>query len=139
MSWDTPKYIFWRAITPAFLGVRDALLALRIIHHKGRQRFLLGTIPQGKDIQAFVAYMQSQGFSNHFIAWQDDGQMMSLRRFDGSKRQYHLRVFEDREVRGHYEYTPEIYPWAHFKETDMEARRDEFLAFLGGWVEPSKD
>jgi hypothetical protein len=50
--------------------------------------------------------------------------------------QYHLRIFHDREVRGHYEYTPESYPLRHLKKVNMQHRREEFLHILGGWIVP---
>jgi hypothetical protein len=50
------------------------------------------------------------------------------------KHQYHLRVFKDGEVRGHYEYTPECHPIWHLQKVGQEPRREELLGFLGDWI-----
>src|ERR1700722_11688127 len=133
-AWGQIKYLFWRGITPYFLSVRDTLVKLRILHHHGRQHFVLGKISRTEKIPAFIAYLQSQGFGNHFIAWRDEGQLVSMRKLDGFERQYHLRIFKDGEVSGHYEYTPEAHPWRHFKEIHLQERRKGFATFLGDWV-----
>jgi hypothetical protein len=133
-TWGRIKYSFWRGITPHFLRIRDALVKFHILHHHGRQHFKLGKVLPPKSIPAFIAHLQSEGFGNHFIAWRDEGQLVSLRKLDGFERQYHLRIFQDGEVSGHYEYTPEAHPWLHFKERDLEERRKDFSVFLDGWV-----
>ncbi len=132
--WDRIKYLFWRGITPYFLSVRDTLIKYHLIHHAGRQQFLLGKLDSMEKFGPFLTYLQSRGFGNHFIAWKDEGQIVSLRRFDGFERQYHLRIFQDGEVRGHYEFTPESRPISHLYETGIEERRADFLALLGDWI-----
>jgi hypothetical protein len=128
------KYFFWRIIYPFFGVGRDTLVALRIIHHKGRQRFFLGNLAPGKKIGDFLKHLQAEGFGNHFVAWKDDGELVSLRRLDGLEGQYHLRIFADGEVRGHYEFTPESHPYWHWSEHGEEERRDEFLKICGDWI-----
>jgi hypothetical protein len=136
---DRLKYITWRLYTPLHPLVRDASVALGIMNHvdkypRGRQPYMLGTIAPGVTMQEFISHMISQGFGNHFVAWKDSGQVVSLRYLDGFKYQYHLRVFEDGEVRGHYEFTPECHPILHMRDDSMEERRAEFLKFLGDWI-----
>lgn len=133
---DRIKYAFWRLYTPFHPLVRDTSLALGIVTHgdkypRGRQPYILGTLVPGETVQGFVSYMIDKGFGNHFIAWKDHGQVVSLRYVDSFKYQYHLRVFEDGEVRGHYEFTPECHPILHMKDDNMEPRREEFLRFIG--------
>jgi hypothetical protein len=135
---DRLKYFFWRLYTPVHPLLRDASVALGLVNHierypQGRQPYTLGTIVPEMTIQDFVAYLITKGFGNHFIAWEDAGQVVSLRYMDDFKYQYHLRVFTDREVRGHYEYTPECHPVLHMKTKDVpfEARRDFFLNMIG--------
>jgi hypothetical protein len=133
---DRLKYLVWRLYTPFHPFVRDTSVALGIVSHvdkypQGRQPFILGHLTEGQTVQEFVAYMITKGFGNHFIAWKDSGQVVSLRYVDSFKYQYHLRVFEDGEVRGHYEYTPECHPVLHMKDGNMEERRDDFLRFIG--------
>ncbi len=131
------KYVFWRAIYPVYPNIRDTLLALGLIKHEGRQFDRLGRIAPNKELGDFLAHLGCLGFGNHFIAWVDEGELIGLRRLEGFRYQYHLRIFKDGEVRGHYEFTPECHPIRHLKERGMEPRREEFLDFLGDWIVPS--
>jgi hypothetical protein len=128
------KYLLWKTITPGYVWGMNVLLRLHIIHHEGRQDFLLGKLADGVNLDAFLAFMHTQGFGNHFVAWHDDDQVVSIRKVVDFTWQYHLRVFDDGEVRGHYEYTPESYPIRHLKEIHMDAHRDDFLRFMGDWI-----
>jgi hypothetical protein len=128
------KYHFFSFYNPFHPFFRDVLLALRIIRHKGRQDFLLGKLKEEKSIDDFLSYLVERGFGNHFIAWVDDGEVASLRLVNGFEYQYHIRVFRDGEVRGHYEYTPECHPIGHLKETKMSDHRGEFFRILEGWI-----
>ncbi len=129
------KYLLWRLYTPLHPHLRDTCQTLGLVKHEGRQDFLLGTVAK-EDIKKFISFMISQGFGNHFVAWKDEGQVVSLRLVKDFVYQYHIRVFEDGEVRGHYEYTPECFPLLHIKAVGQEERREEFSQFLGDWVTP---
>ncbi len=131
---DRAKYVFWRVYTPYHPFVRDTALALGVVRHEGRQHFLLGKVAPHISIQEFVERLVAQGFGNHFVAWEDEGELVSLRYVEDFKCQYHLRVFKDGEVRAHYEYTPECYPILHLREVGIEARRDDFLRMLGDTI-----
>ena len=133
------KHLVWRGVYPVYTDLRDVLLALHVIRHDVRQPYVLGKLAPGRDIWDFIKYLESVGFANHFVAWMDDGQLLGVRRPDGFEWQYHIRIFKDGEVRGHYEYTPESHPIRHIKELGMEARREDFLKFLGDWITPSSE
>ncbi len=135
--YNRSKYVFWRVIYPFHNLGRDILLSTGIVQHHGRQNFVLGKIAPGKTIEQFMKYLETKGFANHFIAWQDDAEVVSVRRLVDFEWQYHLRIFADGEVRGHYEYTPESHPIWHVKEVRQVSRRDDFLRFLGDWVIPA--
>ena len=125
------KYAFWRVYTPWHPFVRDLTIKLGIVHHhRGKQPWLIGTVAPHLSIQEFVSNLLRQDFGNHFVAWKDEDELVSLRRTDGFVYQYHLRVFKDREVHAHYEYTPECHPIFHILEWHMEPRRDYFLNVL---------
>jgi hypothetical protein len=141
---DWPKYFFWRLYTPLHplcrgmiqrLGVTSASFVEQ--EYPGRQDYLLGTIAPGQTSQAFISYLIEQGFGKHFVAWHDEGELASLRYSDGFRYQYHLRVFKDGEVRGHYEYTPECYPLKHLKGVGRSPRHDHFLQLLGDRIVPA--
>ena len=133
--WERIKQEFWwYVIYPVFPYLQKALVALRIIHHRGRQPWRIGWVVPHRTLKEFYRFAHTKGFANHFIAWQDDGQLVSLRRREGFKYQYHLRVFNDGEVRGHYEETPEDHPIAHFDEKVFQPRTADFRRWLGNWV-----
>jgi len=141
---DRLKYLFWRLYTPFHPFVRDTALMLGIVSQSdqypgGRQPYVLGKIAPGTSMQDFITHMIRQGFGNHFTAWEDRGQVVSLRYMDDFRYQYHLRVFEDGEVRGHYEYTPECHPVLHMKMEGVpfEERREEFMRFFGDRIVPA--
>lgn len=134
--WDKLKYFAWRVITPFHNPVRDALLRTKVIRHHGRQEYLLGHLAPGQTAESLVTYLIVQGWGNHFIAWKDEGELVSLRRIHDFRHQYHLRIFKDGEVRGHFEYTPECHMVLHMQEVGMEPRREEFLAVLGNRIIP---
>lgn len=135
---DRLKYFAWKIITPCHTFWRDLLIKLKILEHNFRQDHLLGTIAPDKKIEDLVAYLVDNGYANHFLAWRDtDAELISVRKLDGFERQYHLRVFDDGEVRGHYEFTPESHPVWHSKEVGWDAARETFLDFLRGWIVPT--
>jgi hypothetical protein len=128
------KYAFWCAYTPLHPFVRDICLTLGVVHHSGRQNFLVGKIASGQSLEDVVNFLLKQGYGNHFVAWKDDGELVSLRKLVGFERQYHLRIFDDGEIRGHFEYTPECYPILHFKAADQRDCQQEFLSLFGGMI-----
>ena len=138
---DRAKYVFWRAYTPCHPLVRGAArriglspVAFGVPTKQGRQNYLLGHIAPDISLQDFVSYLVSQGFANHFVAWKDAGELVSLRRIENFTHQYHVRIFADGEVRGHYEFTPECYPFSHLKAVGQEPRHEEFAKLFAGRV-----
>ena len=134
---DKLKYIFWRLYTPYHPFWRDLLLSWGVIHHAGRQKFVLGRLAPGESIKSLTNFLISRGYGNNFIAWKEDGEVIGLRFVDNFTFQYHIRIFKDGEVRGHYEYTPECHPVWHFKAIGLKDRRSEFLTLLGDKIIPS--
>ena len=133
---DQLKYFFWFVITPFHPHVRDLLLYMRILRHQGRDNYLLGRLAPHQTVEGFVSYLLEQGFGNHFIAW-EEGQIVSLRYTPDFKYQYHIRIFHDGEIRGHFEYTPEYRPILHMQEVGMEARIEEFHQLIGEHIIPA--
>src|SRR5262249_32990634 len=132
-----PHFVFWRIIGPLHPGMRrlSAKLGLvdfdQFLDGEGRQRFLLGTIAQGQDAESLVNHLVENGYGVNSLAWEDAGEVASLRLSDGFRYQYHIRIFSDGEVRGHYEFTPEAHPWKHYYEEGMVPRREYFEELLG--------
>lgn len=139
------KYVFWRIYTPFHPFLRDFSLKTGIVSEESkierwgaRQRFLLGSIVPEETVESVVKHLIEKGYRNHFVAWEDEGEVVSLRYTDNFSHQYHIRVFEDGEVRAHYEYTPECHPFKHYYEIGcFEPRREEFLKVLEGKIIPA--
>lgn len=136
---DKIKYWFWWIYTPFHPHMRDLATFLGIVKHEKRQDFLLGTLDSSRSVRDFISFLISQGWGNHFVAWKDSGELVSLRRTVGFHYQYHLRVFQDGEIRCHYEYTPEYRPIQHLIETGFEKRSAEFLSLLRDWIVPARE
>jgi hypothetical protein len=103
-------------------------------YKKGRQQYHLGWIAPGKTLKEVQDHLSNKwGFGNHFIAWIDKGQIVSWRKLVDFDYQYHIRIFEDGEIRGHYEYTPESKPFKHLFEVDEQRRTEDFDKFLEGF------
>lgn len=102
---------------PVLLG-RSLLNRLKLTSDE-RQPFRIGSIRQDLDLDRVIARLKCRGFELLPLAWYDRGQLMSMRRLLDRRFQCHVRVFEDREVRAHIEYAPEVRPLAHLFEHDF--------------------
>ncbi|MCX6757387.1 MAG: hypothetical protein NTZ44_00685 [Candidatus Nomurabacteria bacterium] len=137
---DKIKQKFWRWIYSFFPSLQKWLLKTHLIwHEKGRQKYHIGWLAHGRTLEELKKHLhQKWGFGNHFVAWTDDGQVLSWRKLLDFQDQYHLRVFSDGEIRGHYELTPEAHPIAHFEEKGETHCQKEFVKFLGDFVTDKK-
>lgn len=129
------KKSFWVAIKPIFPYIRDILVKLRVIKHPGRQKFLIGKLAPHRNPDELYKHLENQGFEHHTIAWVDEGEVFGMRYLENFHFQYHVRLFTNGEIRGHYEYSVESKPIAHFLEQDIEPRREVFLGYLEGFLE----
>jgi hypothetical protein len=126
------KQAFWRALYPVFPYVEHFFVP---VHQKKRQRFHIGWLAPGKTLAEMMHHLSTHyGFGNHFVAWEDPSQVLSWRKLIGFDYQYHLRVFSDGEIRGHFERTPESAPIDHFFEKGEKAKNADFRNFLGEFL-----
>jgi hypothetical protein len=132
--YNRSKYVFWKIITPFHNYWRDTLLSLGFLKHDRRQNFAIGTLAPGRSVEDFLKYLEVHGYGNHFIAWKDRDEIISVRKLVDFETQYHLRIFSDGEIRGHYEYTPECHPRWHMKEVGQTPYHEHYLDELGDWV-----
>jgi hypothetical protein len=128
------KYYLWYYLGAYHPALRDSATYLRIIANRGRQPYLLGKIAPQYSTEEFVSHLVSKSYAYHRIAWVDEGEVVSLRYVENFTHQYHVRVFEDREVHAHYEYTPECYPILHMWDIGREERREEFMKQFGDYL-----
>lgn len=134
-SFHKLQQALWRLIYPIFPYIQRGLVFL---HQNKRQRYHLGWLAEGRTLEELKHHLSAQGFGNHFIAWTDPGQVLSWRHLESFRYQYHIRVFADGEIRGHYEFTPEAHPIRHFCEVGEEARTEQFQKFLGAFLTDTK-
>ncbi len=137
---DKLKYKIWHFIYRFFPTIQKAFLKWGIVEHNDtRQRYHIGWLAPEKTLEGLKKHLNSKwGFGNHFIAWKDHGQVLSWRKFADVQDQYHLRVFSDGEIRGHYEFTPEEHPLEHMEEVGEREAKSDFLKFLGQFVVQEK-
>lgn len=131
LSYKT-KYFFWKVYRPFHPFLRDLGIWLRIVRHSvARQPFLLGTIDLAHEFKPLIDQLLSVGFAKQSVAWEDDGEIISLSLHESFAFQYHIRIFNDGEVRAHYEHTPEAHPIRHMLEIGMKPAREEFREMIG--------
>lgn len=130
------KKNIWKKIYPVFPWLQEHFLKWHLVwHEKGRQPYHIGWLAPGKTLKDLEKHLHNEwGFGNHFVAWADNGQVLSWRKLTSFDHQYHLRVFKDGEIRGHFEYTPESKPVDHFVEIGEEPRIKDFEKFLGSYM-----
>lgn len=134
------KKIIWKHLYKYFPWVQKHFLKWHLVwHEKGRQPYHIGWLAPGKTLEELEKHLHTEwGFGNHFVAWHDNGQILSWRKLEDFDNQYHIRVFKDGEIRGHHEFTPESKPFEHFVEINEEQRMEQFRKFLGNYIVQKK-
>ena len=121
----------WRVVYkmyPPFLRVLEKLGA-----HSGRQPFVVGKLNSKYGVEDLRRLLTSAGFEQAILAWRDSDEVLSMRKVDERVFQWHIRLYTDGEVRGHYEYSSEGSPWRHVVEYKEAFKPDtEFFAVLLG-------
>ncbi len=137
---DKIKQKIWDLFYGFFLPVRKDLLKAGIIwHKKGRQKYHIGWLAPHKTLEGLKKHLHSEwGFGNHFVAWIDEDQVLSWRKLTDFQDQYHLRIYKDGEICGHFEFTPEAHPIEHLEEKGEVDKKEDFLKFLGDFVTQEK-
>jgi hypothetical protein len=79
-------------------------------------------------------FLIERGYHFGALSWRDPGEILNLRKLEGEHYQFHIRVFNDGEIRVHYEYSSESRPVAHIFEVLFEPRFDYFQELLGDYL-----
>ncbi|OQW53490.1 MAG: hypothetical protein A4S09_07790 [Proteobacteria bacterium SG_bin7] len=69
------------------------------------------------------------------VAWNDPGQILSLRKIDGRDHQFYIRLFSDGKIRTHHELLTEAHPLGHIVGADFTPNKDYFLPLLNKFIE----
>lgn len=128
-----PQLLVRIFIRPLFPFFQWLVLTLGIIKApKERQQFLLGSLKKELSSSDAKQHLRTQGFFSNRIAFNDPGQTLSMRKLslEDPRWQYHVRIFEDGEVRGHFERTPEDYPLRHLRSDGQIKKEEDFNFFL---------
>lgn len=88
----------------------------------------------GRTTKELQQHLALQGYESAVLAWKDPGELLSMRKIDKEIFQYHVRLFDDGEIRCHYEFSSEGSPLGHVTESCFEARPEEFKAHLLDFV-----
>lgn len=124
--------LIWRIIYivyPPFLRVLE-----KVKIHEGRQNFLLGYLNKKYNLFDLRDFLFANGYEDAILAWKDTGEILNMRLIDKEIYQYHLRVFENGEIRGHYEYSPESHPLKHVSAIFFENRNEYFEQLFGDFL-----
>ena len=124
--------MFWNivyTIYPPFLRLLE-----RFHFHTVRQEYVLGNLNSRYTPNDLRQFLFQRGFSKAILAWKDPGEILSLRLVDRKVFQYHLRLFNDGEIRGHYEYSSEGNPLFHILDIGLRREENFFRSLLGAYL-----
>lgn len=125
------KY-FWKFIYSFWPYV---LRTYEIFFHHHRQDYLIGRLISPKNKKDLKNHLKKHGFERAIIALKDPGEILNMRKREGKEFQYHLRLFNDSEIRAHYEYAPEAHPITHCFNVKQESKKKHFQELLKGYLE----
>lgn len=133
---DKIKQRIWRFFYRFFPTFQRAFLRWGVIHHiESGRTYHVGWVARGVTLAQLKKHLHTEwGFGNNFVAWMEDGQVLSWRKLVSFQEQYHLRVFSDGEICGHLEFTPEAHPLKHLKEKGEREAKEDFLKFFGHYI-----
>ena len=124
------RLLFWKIIEPLFPTVRDIWMRLGFISHDYRQPYLYGRLKAEVTSYDLRQLLKQAGFENAYLAWIDPDEVVNMRKLAGVEYQYHVRLFKDGEVRGHYEFAAETHPIKHLREIGMVTGEDYLTSLL---------
>ena len=136
MSQSKNMELFWRSvyiIYPPFIRFLE-----KVGLHNYRCNYHLGFLTARYRAMDLRQYLLQNGFEDDILAWEDPGEVLSLRKVSG-KFQYHIRLFDDREIRAHYEFVPEQFPLGHIFVKHFVPEDKFFKSLLGDYLEFSAD
>ncbi len=106
------------------------LRVLEKLHfHHYRQKYHIGFVKK-KDVLKIKRYLIKSGYGPAILSWKDPGEIVNMRKMDKKVFSYHLRIFDDGEVRAHYEYTSETRPLYHITERVFISKKKYYKNLL---------
>lgn len=123
---------FWKFVYSFWPYV---LRAYEVFFHHHRQDYLIGRLISQKNKEDFKNHLAKNGFELAIISLKDPGEILAMRKREGKEFQYHIRLFNDGEIRAHYEYAPEAHPITHCFNASQKAKKEQFKELLDGYLE----
>lgn len=122
--------IFVRPFFPFFQWLTIKLGTVKAPNKRGE--FLVGKLREGIVHKKAQEVLEQHGFFINRIAYTEPGQVLSMRRLStkNPEWQYHVRIFDDGEIRGHCEVTPSDHPIDHLNLSTMEHRPNDFAKWI---------
>ncbi len=112
--------------------LQNLLQKTKIIKYPGRQPYHVGWVAPGKSLDDLRLQLHANwGFGGQFMSFEDTEQVLSWRKIEPHGGQYHIRIFKDGEIRGHYEKMPETGVLEHLSEKGQREAKEDFIKFLG--------
>ncbi len=127
------KNPFWNLIYKIYPPILRILEKCRF--HASRQDFLVGHVESTDHIKQLEYHLIQQWYEKVILAWMDPGEILSMRKLDNKIYQYHIRIFDDREVRWHYEYASEGSPIRHVLEIWFQDKSSYFRELLKDFLQ----
>lgn len=125
----------WGVLTPIFPFLRSKFFFLRYLRYIGRENYLIGYIRKDLTLNALEKELKKLGFIRYYVAWIDQGEVLGVRKSVAFEKQYHLRIFDNGEIRGHFELTPEYRAFRHFFDIGKTANTVDFVKMIGHLIE----
>jgi len=122
----------WKIIYVVYPPVLRILEKLHF--HYVRQDFYWGRLNPKYTQEGFKNFLLKKSFYPAILAWKDPGEILNLRLIDNKVFQHHIRLFDDGEIRGHYEYSSEGNPFFHIFGVGCRDDREFFRSLLGDYL-----
>lgn len=132
MAKRVKKKLIWRIIYRVWPPVLRVLETLKI--HNYRQPWLLGHLNKKYSKSDLRGVLEKDGFEDAILAWRDPGEILGMRKIDKKIFQYHIRLFNNGEIRGHYEVSSEGGPWQHVTSNGFRPADEYFEKLLGNFL-----
>jgi len=110
----------------------------RLGFHRRGQDYHIGYVKKNYSISDLKDYLEEEGFGASVLSWQDEGEVMNLRKVNKRMYQWHIRVFKDREIRGHYEFSSEGSPIAHIYKKLFIPEEKYFLNLFAKFLDKGR-
>jgi len=106
--------------------------------HSGRQHFHVGWLADEYNKSDLQRFLKKNGFESIPYSWIDTDEVLGMRKWIKDKYQYHLRLYKDGELAGHYEYAPEFKPIKHLYERYFRSKKRYFKILLKDFLGKKK-